>query len=170
MIPIRAIKPDRWLAALLAGLVSLCVVFLRLGLWHYDLFVPFVYWGDALYETVLVKALTEGAWNYHIPRLGAPFGMDAVDFPIGCTLDFAVIKILTAIVRNPFLSINLYWLLSITMAGAFAALFFRSLRISHLASALFGTLFAVTPFVFYRNIGHLHSVQFIVPAAAYLST
>jgi phosphoglycerol transferase len=55
------------------------------------------------------------------------------------------------------------------MAGAFAALFFRSLRISHLASASFGTLFAVTPFVFYRSISHLHSVQFIVPAAAYLS-
>ena len=125
--------------------------------------------GDALYHSVLVKALAEGTWHYHIARLGAPFGLDAVDYPVGCTLDFAVIKILTAIVHNPFLSINLYWLLSITMAGAFAALFFRSLRISHLASASFGTLFAITPFVFYRNISHLHSVQFIVPAAAYLS-
>src|SRR5439155_19046560 len=29
-------------------------------------------------------------------------------------------------------------------------------------------LFAITPFVFYRNIGHLTLQQFIVPAAAYL--
>src|SRR2546428_9070378 len=83
MIPIRAIKTNRWLMARLAGLISVCVVFLRLHLWRYDLSVPIVYWGDALYETVLVKALTEGALNYHIPRLAAPFGMDAVDFPIG---------------------------------------------------------------------------------------
>ena len=80
--------------------------------------------------------------------------MDAVDFPVGATLDFAVIKILTAIVHNPFLSLNLYWLLTIAMAGAFAALFFRSLQISHLASASFAALFAITPFVFYRNIAH----------------
>ncbi|MGA7390429.1 MAG: hypothetical protein WBW99_21225, partial [Pseudolabrys sp.] len=156
------------LTALAAGLLSLLLTFLGMRLWQRDLAVPFVYWGDALYHSVLVKALAEGTWHYHIARLGAPFGLDAVDYPVGCTLDFAVIKILTAIVHNPFLSINLYWLLSITMAGAFAALFFRSLRISHLASASFGTLFAVTPFVFYRNIAHLHSVQFIVPAAAYL--
>jgi phosphoglycerol transferase len=158
------------LTALAAGLLSLLLTFLGMRLWQRDLAVPVLYWGDALYHCVLVKALAEGTWHYHIARLGAPFGLDAVDYPVGCTLDFAVIKILTAIVHNPFLSINLYWLLSITMAGAFAALFFRSLRISHLASASFGTLFAVTPFVFYRNIGHLHSVQFIVPAAAYLST
>src|SRR5215475_14513109 len=139
------------LTAVAAGLLSPLLTFLVMHLWRFDLTVPAVYWGDALYVNVLVKALTEGAWNYHIARLGAPFGLDAVDYPVGCTLDFAVIKILTAIVHNPFLSINLYWLLSITMAGAFAALFFRSLRISHLASASFGTLFAVTPFVFYRN-------------------
>ena len=157
------------LTAIAAGLLSLLLTFLGMRLWQLDLAVPFVYWGDALYHSVLVKALAEGTWHYHIARLGAPFGLDAVDFPVGCTLDFAVIKILTAIVHNPFLSINLYWLLTIAMAGAFAALFFRSLRISHLASASFGTLFAITPFVFYRNISHLHSVQFIVPAAAYLS-
>ena len=156
------------LTAIAAGLLSLLLVFFRMRLWQRDLAVPFVYWGDALYHGVLVKALAEGTWHYHIPRLGAPFGLDAVDFPIGCSLDFAVIKILTAIVHNPFLSINLYWLLTIAMAGAFAALFFRSLQISHLASASFATLFAITPFVFYRNISHLDLVQFIVPAAAYL--
>ena len=58
--------------------------------------------------------------------------------------------------------------MTIAMAGAFSALFFRSLQISHLASASFATLFAITPNVFFRNISHLHSVQFIVPAAAYL--
>ena len=156
------------LTALAAGLLSVLLTFLVMHLWRFDLAVPVVYWIDALYVNVLTKALSEGTWNYHIARLGAPFGLDAVDFPYGCTLDLAIIKILTAITRNPFLSSNLYWLMTIPLAGAFAALFFRSLQISHLASASFGTLFAITPNVFFRNISHLHSVQFIVPAAAYL--
>src|SRR5713101_6455136 len=142
------------LTAMAAGLLGVALVFLRMRLWQFDLAVPVTYLGDALYNSVLVKALTEGAWNYHIARLSAPFGMDAVDFPIGATLDFALIKILTAIVHNPFLSVNLYWLLTIAMAGVFAALFLRSLQISHLASASFATLFAISPFVFYRNITH----------------
>src|SRR5262249_25181945 len=100
--------------------------------------------------------------------LGRPFALDAVDFPYCRTFDLVIIKILTAITRNPFLSTNLYWLLTIAMAGAFAALFFRSLQIGYLASASFATLFAITPNAFFRNISHLHSVQFIVPAAAYL--
>jgi phosphoglycerol transferase len=168
MIPIRAIKTDGWLVALLAGLVSLCIVFLRLELWRYDLSVPIVYWGDALYETVLVKALTEGAWNYHIPRLGAPFGMDAVDFPIGCTLDFFFIKLLSLVVRNPCLLINLYWLLTIGLAGAFATFLFKYLRISSMWAATFGVLYAIIPWVVYRNISHLNLVHFILPGAAYL--
>jgi hypothetical protein len=45
---------------------------------------------------------------------------------------------------------------------------FRSLQIGHLVSASFATLFAISPFVFYRNISHWDLVQFIVPAAAYL--
>jgi phosphoglycerol transferase len=156
------------LTAVAAGSLSLLLTCFVMRLWRFDLNVPAVYWGDALYVNVLVKALTEGRWNYHIARLGAPFGLDAVDFPYGCTLDLAIIKILTAITRNPFLSTNLYWLLTIAMAGAFAALFLRSLRISHIAGASFATLFAIIPSVFFRNISHLHSVQFIVPAAAYL--
>src|SRR5437868_5405542 len=115
----KAAAREEWLMALSAGLISLLVVFVALGLWHHDLSVPVTYSGDALYETVLVKALTEGAWNYHIPRLGAPFGMDAVDFPIGCSLDLAAIKLLSFVIRNPFLLINLYWLLTIGLAAAF---------------------------------------------------
>jgi phosphoglycerol transferase len=156
------------LTALSAGLLAVLLVFLRMRLWRLGLAVPILYYGDALYYNVLVKALTEGTWNYHIAQLGAPFGMDVVDFPNGGTLDFAVIKILTGIVHNSFVLINLYWLLTIAATGAFAALLLRLLQISYLASASFAALFAITPFAFYRNIGHLPLNQCIVPAVAYL--
>ncbi len=31
--------------------------------------VPVLYWSDALYNSVLGKALAESTWNYHIVRL-----------------------------------------------------------------------------------------------------
>src|SRR5947209_2384949 len=111
--------------ALLSAILAVGATVFRLKLWRFDLHVPIMYWGDALYETVLVKALTESWWNYHIPRLGAPFGMDAVDFPIGCTLDFAIIKVLSFLIRDACLLINIYWLLSIGLAVAFATLYLR---------------------------------------------
>ncbi|HEY4282561.1 MAG TPA: hypothetical protein VGM62_05805 [Chthoniobacterales bacterium] len=153
---------------MVAGLVSITAVFLRLGLWHYDLTVPVLYTGDALYETAMVKALTEGVWNYHIPRLGAPFGMDAVDFPIGCSLDFAAMKLMSFVIRNPCLLINLYWLASLGFAAAFATLLFRFLGIDRVWSVTFGAIYGILPWVFYRNIAHLNLVHFIVPAAVYL--
>src|ERR1700760_3123007 len=103
----RAAGFPAWCYPAASGLVTIVAVFLRLGLWHHRLSVPFVYGGDALYETVLVKALSEDTWNYFIPQLGAPFGgMATVDFPLGCSLDFAIIKILSFVLRNPFFLIN----------------------------------------------------------------
>jgi phosphoglycerol transferase len=161
-------RRHQWVTPTLAGVISVCVVWVRLGLWHYDLAVPITYSGDALYETVLVKALTESFWNYHILRLGAPFGMDAVDFPIGCGLDFGIIKLMSFIVHNPCLLINLYWLLAISLAGAFATLLLRYLDLRPIWALTAGVLYAIIPFTFLRNISHLNLVHFIVPGAAYL--
>lgn len=157
-----------FVAALLSGLAAIGIVILRLGLWNFDLHVPLNYNGDALYEATLVQALTEGAWNFHIARLGAPFGMDAVDFPIACFLDQSVIKLLSIFVSDPALLINVFWLVVIGMAGAFATLFIQSFRLRPSLSAVFGVLYAIIPFTFYRNIVHLNLVHFIVPAGVYL--
>ena len=154
--------------AIVAALGSILIVFLRLGLWKFDLRVPITYGGDALYETTLVKALTEGGWAYHIARLGAPFGMDAVDFPIGCTLDFAILKLFSFVISNPFLLINLFWLFGIGLAAASATLFLQSLRIRIATSCTYGILYGIIPFVFHRNIAHLNLIHYIVPAGAYL--
>jgi hypothetical protein len=154
---------------LLAAVLGLGALVWRLQLWRYDLSVPFAYWGDALYETTLVQALTESSWNYYIDRLGAPFGMPAIDYPIGCTFDFAIIKVLSFATHNGCLLTNTYWLLNVCLAGAFASLFLSSLRVSTSAAVCFGALYGIIPFTFYRNISHLDLVHFIVPAAAYLA-
>jgi phosphoglycerol transferase len=164
-----ASRQSRFIIALVAAILAIAAVVLRLSLWRYDLRVPITYNGDALFELVYIKPLTEHVWNNYIPELGAPFGVDAVDWPVGRSLDYALMKLLSLVVRDPFLLVNVFWLLTIAFDGAFAALFFRYLRIRRLWAVLFGTLYAIIPFTFYRNIGHLCLTHFIVPGAAYLA-
>jgi phosphoglycerol transferase len=154
--------------AVSTALLTLLAFSVGLKIWRYDLTAPLNYSGDALFETMMVKATSEETWNYYIPHLGAPFGMDALDFPVGMILDFSVIKLMSFFIHTPFLLINVFWVLTIVAAGVFAALFLRALQITPLNSIVFGTLYGIIPFVFYRNIGHLSLVHYILPAAAYL--
>lgn len=168
-VSVASLRTKPLAPAIAAAALAVVIVVLRLGLWNYDLTVPFLYWGDGLFFETLVKSLTESGRYYHISRLAAPFGMDVVDFPLGCTLDFTLMKMLSWCISNPFLLINVYWLLSIALAGAGACLFLRSLRLTSGTSIVFAVLFAIIPFVFFRNLGHLNLVIFIVPAGAYLA-
>ncbi|HVF72683.1 MAG TPA: hypothetical protein VM940_13850 [Chthoniobacterales bacterium] len=149
--------------------VTFLVLFFRFGLWDFDLTVPFAYRQDALYFMVVAKTLGEQPWHHFIPRLGAPFGMEAVDFPINCTLDFAIVRVFMLLWGSPGFAVNLYWLLSVCAAGGFGALFLRFLRISPLASLTFGVLFGIAPFTFFRIVAHLNLVTFIIPGGAYLA-
>jgi phosphoglycerol transferase len=164
-----AMAQRRWALAVVTGWATIAIIVLRFRMWEFDLRLPLAYNQDALYFQVMVKALGEGAWNNHIARLGAPFGFEAVDFPIRCSLDYAVMKIFMLLFHNPFLVVNLYWLLSTGAAAAAAALFLRFLRVSPEASMIFGVCFGITPFVFFRSVAHLNLAIFIVPAAAYLA-
>lgn len=90
----RSVRPILF-SALAAAFFSWLIVFLRVKLGQLDLTAPLSYWGDGLCFEVLVKALTQSGWNSYVPGLDAPFGMAAADFPIVCTLDFGVIKLIS---------------------------------------------------------------------------
>jgi hypothetical protein len=156
------------MACLLAACISVGAVVLRLNLWGPGLSLPVSYRGDALYEMVYVSGLKQNAWNNYIPRLGAPFGMDTVDWPIGRSLDYAIVKLLSFFARDAFILVNLYWLTAIALAGAFATLLLRYLSVGRVWAITFGVLYAIVPFTFFRNIGHLALVHFVVPGAGFL--
>jgi hypothetical protein len=158
----------RLLPAILVAATTVLLAFFRTGLAKFDLSVPIQYWGDALYFEVIVKAVTEGGWGHYISRLGMPFGMASVDFPTAMHLNLALMKILSVALRNPFLTINLFWLMTLGLGAAFAYLFFRWLGIANATSVCFAILYGLIPFGFYRNVGHLNLVYFMVPAGAYL--
>ena len=154
--------------ALLVAATTILLVFVRTGLWKYNLFIPIQYRGDAVYFNVIVKTLTDGGWGHYVSRLGMPFGMDSVDFPTAMHLNLVFMKVLGLVIRNPFLLINVFWLTSIGMAGAFAYLFFKWIGIDTATSVCFGILYGLIPFGLFRNVGHLNLVHFMVPPGAYL--
>lgn len=163
------LEKRHWVVAAAAAVSSIAVIVLRFQLWQFDLRAPLAYRQDALYFQVMTKALGEHAWNDHIARLGAPFGLDAVDFPLRCSLDYGLIKLLMLIFHSPFLVVNLYWLLAAGLAGASATLFMRFLRANAPASFTFGVLFGILPFTFFRSVAHLNLLTFMIPAGAFLA-
>lgn len=155
-------------ACILAAGLGVLIVICRLGLWGDGIKVPITYAGDAIYEMVYVNGLKERIWNDFIPRLGAPFGMDTVDWPIGRTLDYAIIKALSFVTPDAFTLINLYWLTAIGLAAGFATLLLRYLSLDRVWAVSFGILFAIIPFTFFRNVAHLALVHFAVPGGVFL--
>ena len=157
---------QRILVAAGVGIITVLLAIVRTGLWKFNLFIPIQYWGDALYFNAIVKAVAEGTWGHHISRLGMPFGMETYDFPAAMHLNIALLKVLRLGTKNPFLLINLFWLLTISMGAAFAYLFFRWVSVTSATSICFGIVYGLIPFGFFRNIGHLNLVYFLVPAGS----
>src|SRR5260221_9984876 len=98
-------------ALLTAALLALLVPF---GPW--PLRVPFDYSGDALIHTALVKGVAEEG-PARITRIGAPFGADIADWPLGLWLPLGVTSLLYYATGHAGSAINLFWLLAIVATG-----------------------------------------------------
>ena len=78
--------------------------------------VPVTYEGDGLFFTALVKAVSEDGPLY-ASRIGAPFGSDLVDWPVGMWVPLAVMAGITRVSGEAGTAINLYWLGSVVVAA-----------------------------------------------------
>jgi phosphoglycerol transferase len=135
---------------------------------RWSLRIPFDYAEDGLFFSVLVKAVAEEG-PFHIERIGAPFGCDLVDWPVGMWLPLALTTGLTAALGDPGLSINLYWLLSLVGAGVTATWSLVRLSLPRGLAFVLGVLYAFLPYGFYRNVGHVNTLFPLVPLVALLA-
>jgi hypothetical protein len=133
----------------------------------FPLRVPVSYEGDGLFFTVLAKIVHEDG-VVHATRIGAPFGSDVVDWPIGMWLPFAVMAGLVAVFREPGTAINLYWLSTIVFSSAAAAWALRRLRLEPGIALVLGILYGFQPYAFYRNVAHVNLAFPLVPLLALL--
>jgi hypothetical protein len=145
------------LALATALLFALVVPF---GPWPFR--VPFAYREDGIVLTALVKAVAEDG-PLHFTRVGAPFGADFVDWGFGGWLIFLVTTPLAALLGSPGAALNAYWLLTVVAAGVSAAWVFRRLAVPAAVAFVFGVLYALVPWTFYRHVGHVALAHLFVP-------
>jgi phosphoglycerol transferase len=148
------------------GMLTLLALILLLRLWRADLAVPFSYWGDTLLQLAIAKNIADGGWIWFVDRLGAPFGLAVSAFPQNLTTTSIALKLISFFSKQPGLIINVYWLLTVIAASVNAHLSFRMLDHRRSTSIVLATLYALLPYAFYRNVGHLPLVYPFIPVLA----
>jgi len=146
----------RKLAAYLAA-VALCLACLTwlTRLWKLDLSIPFSYSRDALIVQLWVHSVHETGWYLHNDRVGMPLGSDMHDFPLFDSAHFLLIKILSCFTSNPFVTCNLFFLLTFPLTTATALLVFRQFGCSYATSLVGSLLFTFLPYHYLRGTAHL---------------
>ena len=131
----------------------------------FPLAVPFHYGGDGVLLAAIAKGVAEDG-PLHLTRIGAPFGSDIVDWPLGMWLPFAFTTLIARATGEAGLALNLLWLTSTVLTAVTAAGALR--RLGHAADLAFvlGIAYAFLPYGFYRNVGHVNLVFPLVPLLA----
>lgn len=124
--------------------------------WTVPLRVPYTYTGDGLTQASVVKGIIETGWYAVNPRLGAPDGFHAYDFPLGGdNLHYLAVKVLTWFSHDPFLVTNLYFLASFVLVAVAAYLVLRRLGVSAVAAHAGALVYTLLPYHFLRGTAHM---------------
>ncbi len=170
--PVRPNDRRRELAVYAAAVVlAVLLVAWLMDLPHADLRVPFKYaFGDTLQVQMWVKGLLDNPWLLHNDYLGGPGGQDMHDFPTSDALHFLMLKLLALATGDPFLAINLFFLLTFPLTAVTALFVLRDLGVSRGPALLAALLYALLPYHFLRGVGHLFLASYwILPLLAWLA-
>jgi hypothetical protein len=153
------------IASMVASLVAAAAV---LELWRSDLHIPYAYASDALFVEAVAKNLQHG-WYFTNPNLGAPFGQQLYDFPIGNAGNLALLKLLALAFSNPIVAVNVFFLVMFPLTALAAFVVMRTMRVSASTAAACSVLFALLPYHFRRGEAHAFlSAYYAIPLIAYL--
>ncbi len=163
--------------ALLAAFLSACVAGVMLQIWNQPLHVPFQYSQsahadeqDAMLEAMVDAQVIRTGWFFHEPRLNAPDQQDWIEWPMGGdTLAYVIKKGIATTTDDPYVVMNVFWLLTFPMVGAAAYPAARLLGCRR-GSALAGSvLFAMAPYHLRNGVGHENLAFFVaIPFAVLL--
>jgi phosphoglycerol transferase len=165
--PREAIQAFGYYATIAA--VVILVLSIELKLPARNLTIPFVFQGDTLHHVLVVKAMIEQGWWWHIGRLSAPFSLDMISFPVGGNVDYALMWILTRFSDRPGLVLNVFWLGSVVMTSISAAWSFNRLGILPALSFVAAVLYGLIPQTFYSGTSHLMLVKYLLPPVLVLA-
>ena len=157
----RLKRASQYIAAAILCALILCFL---LKLWRADFRIPLDYNGDALIHTMFIKGIVENGWYWQNPRLGAPERLQMYDIPAVDNSAAVVLALIGVFVKDPFLILNIFYLLTFLLVTISALYVLRQLNFSY-ATALFGSLvYTFLPYHFMRGEGHLFlSAYYFVP-------
>lgn len=144
--------------------VLLLVWVLKLRSDDFSLSIPFLYASDGLMNAAWIKGLIENGWFLHNNFVGAPTGLNMLDFPMPDNLHFAVMKLISLFTGDYAVVMNLFYLATFPLTVITSLFVFRRLEISYPVSAAGSLLFTFLPYHFLRGEGHLAlSGIYIIP-------
>ena len=118
-----------------------------------------------------IRNLVEEGWFQRSGRLGAPFGLDLHDFPLGgSNLQFALLWLLALTGASAGAVMNAYLVVTFVAVAVTSGFVFRWLGLSEPVAAVFAVIYTFLPYHFYRGEHHLFlSAYWAIPLAVYLA-
>ena len=147
---------------LLVTLASLVITVVVFRVFSIPLNVPFRLSGDGYNALAITKTMHQtGGWMTD-PRLGAPFGSRAFDFPSGTdNLNFLLLKASTMVFANPVVALNMFILGCFTLTSLAGWIGARLLGLRRLTAAVLGLVFGFAPFHFLRAPYHIFLANYV---------
>jgi hypothetical protein len=165
----QALAPRWKAAAVYVMAVVLCLLTLvwALKLWQADLRVPFTYYSEANFNSLLIKTILDFGWHLSNPAMAMPSGLDLRDVPMADNnFLFLLIKLIGLFTKDYPLVINLFFLLTFPLTTLSALWVLRQFNISCFPALIASLLYTFLPFHFIRGQHHLFlSAYFLVPLA-----
>lgn len=176
MYPDRLPKVRPGLRADLLWGAATALLALLVGMWALDAWghvrtdVPAYYGGsvpspfafDIDFTVLVVQALAEtGNYQTH-DRLGAPFGLELYDFPLGTeNVQWLLMSVISIVADTPGAIMNSYLVLTFPLVAGTAFAGFRVLGASRGTSLVVAVLFAALPYHFLRGEYHLFLANYM---------
>lgn len=158
----------RDLALLLVTVATVITVWFQP--WNNSPRIPIRYVNDGLFYSMNIQTIIETGWVQSNDRLGAPFGQELYDFPVGADNgNYLIIKVLTWFTSDFGLVLNLFYLGGFLTVAAATYVCARMLGTSRLMALTVGVLYTFAPFHFLRA-GHVMLAHYaVVPIGVVLA-
>jgi phosphoglycerol transferase len=138
--------------------------------WSQSLRVPLMYGGDWLIYAMNTKNIIETGWFQRTDRLGAPFGQELYDFPLGGDNgNYLLVRIITLFTDDFALALNLFFLGTFFSIGCISYVVLRMLRTARAPAVVAAIVYSLAPFHFLRLEHLLLSHYAVVPVGVLLA-
>jgi len=150
---------------LLAFVLPLLLIEAMIGLHSKPLSVPLGYDShiDTYHIAVYIKPVIEGFSPAHVPQRGAPFSVNALVHPVNAHLDFAFAWAIGLVSGSYGLAVNLGWLFKTMLGGVTGSFALRLLAVRPSVALVFGSLYAVLPYVMNRGVWNYNLSVWMIP-------